>query len=68
MTQITDLSESDIAYINGQIQKLKSGRYNSDDCLGRIASCANLIHSPDEVGDDNRDAIEQRIEEFQLAQ
>jgi len=39
---LADFPESSRAYVNGQIAKLKSGRYNADDCLWRIASCAEL--------------------------
>jgi hypothetical protein len=43
---LADFPESSRAYVNGQIAKLKSGRYNADDCLWRIASCADLpVHS-----------------------
>jgi len=39
---LADFPESSRNYVNGQIAKLKSGRYNTDDCLWRIASCADL--------------------------
>lgn len=39
---LADFPESSRAYAKGQIAKLESGRYNADDCLWRIASCADL--------------------------
>jgi len=39
---LADFPESSRNYVNGQVAKLKSGRYNADDCLWRIASCAEL--------------------------
>ena len=39
---LADFPESSRSYVKGQVAKLKSGRYNADDCLWRIASCADL--------------------------
>ena len=50
------LTAADQTYIKGQIAKLNSGKYNTDDCLWRIASAADLpIQAIDHIGMNERD-------------
>ncbi|MDX2213756.1 MAG: hypothetical protein SFY66_10770 [Oculatellaceae cyanobacterium bins.114] len=62
---LTSLSGSDRDYITTQIQRLNSGKYDADDCLYRIASCADLIKGDEQITDNNRDRILQWIRSFQ---
>lgn len=58
------LSLSQVTYIKTQINRLESGRYNTDDCLFRIASAADIILPGTEINDGNRVEVERWIAGF----
>ncbi len=64
---LADFPESSRAYVKGQIAKLESGRHNADDCLWRIASCADLKLDVDaylSMSNRDRALVRQFISEF----